>query len=127
MNPLKTFKEIKSLNWSEYSIEDMHDFKFETEKLTEKVIYIFNKPIKTDITSFKVNTLYELAKLEPKKEFVVLSDCVNSARGYYWTKEMVEEGFDDDGKPIYEYFLKIFNNRIQDFMRYSRDIFMPCF
>jgi hypothetical protein len=127
MNPLKTFKEIESLNWSNYSIEDIHNFLFEIEEISEEVIYIFDKPVKTGMTLFKVNSLYDLAKLEPKKEFIVLSDSVNSARGYYWTKDMVDKGFDDDGKPIYEYFLNLFNNKMQDFMQHSRNIYMPCF
>lgn len=127
MNTLKTFQEVKSLNWSEYRIEDMHEFMFRTEKVTDEVVSVFDKRIRTNITLFKVNSLYELAKIEPKKEFVVLSDCVNSARGYYWTKEMVDKGFDDKGKPIHSYFLHLFNNRIQDFMQYEGDIYMPCF
>lgn len=124
---MKTYQEIKKLNWQNYGIEDMHDFKFEIEKLTDEYIIIHNKKLINKRYIYPVNSLYELSKIEIRKEFLVLSDSVNSARGYNWSEDIINNGFDSKQEPIYEYFSNIFKTKIQDFMREKENIFMPCF
>jgi hypothetical protein len=124
---MRTFEEVKQLDWSKYKIEDMYEFRFEVDNIDSEELEILGKKIKTKATYFEVNSLYAFSKVEPKKEFIILSDYANSERGYYWTKDIVENGFDENGEPIYDYLLMIFNSKVQNFMKEKNNIFMPCF
>lgn len=124
---MKTFKEIQELNWENYGIEDMHNFKFKVGKADYKDFLIYGKNIKHKITLIPVNSLYELSKIEPRKEFLILSDSANSARGYNWNEGLTKNGFDNNGEPILEYLKFFFTRNIQDYMKFNKNIFMPCF